>query len=730
MLADGPSYVNSGADDQREAEFRRVTGMSRRRDDAPVPEQWTRAILRARLLVLVVWGVVLVAGIGASTQLPSLLTNSFAVPGTGSDRGGKLLAAHFGERPEGTFLVVFPVRHPSNVELQHRLFRRLTAAARAVGGHALPLRPGGGLLYGEVATRLEFQDAKRQTDALRHALRTRVGPVALVTGQPAIQRDLDPILAADLRRGELIAVPFALAVLLLLFGLSAAAVIPFLVAGCTIAGTLAAVYAVAHVVPTTSFVTNLVTLIGLGLAVDYSLLIVHRFRDELRGGSTTADAAARTMRTAGRAIVFSGATVAIALGMLTVVPVPFIQSLGLGGALVPLVSIVAALTLQPVLLALLGAHSAWTWSGLRLGRFWHRLPPWIVRRQTAVLAGATALMLALAAPIFVLRVVPASFAGIPASPESARGLALLRIGAGPGVVTPTQVVVDAGAARRARARPVQRAVARLTAELVRDPEPLVVASGTRAPYVDPTSRYARVIVLGRHEYGSSQERAFVRRVRDQLLSSARFPKGTSVEVGGAPAQGVDFLATAYSAFPWLVLAVIVVAYLALVLAFRSVVLPLTAVIANLLPVAAAYGVLVVVFQWGVGAGLLGVDRAGHLEGWVPVVLFATLFGLSMDYEVFLMTRVREVWERGRDNDRAVELGLERTGRVITSAALIMAAAFAGFIAGRVPGLQQLGVGLTAAVLLDGGIVRTFLVPSLTAALGPRNWWRPGARRAT
>jgi RND superfamily putative drug exporter len=708
----------------------RVDGVSPRRDHGLVLEQWTHAVLRARLVVLLAWGVVLIAGIVASTQLPSLLTNSFDVPGTGSSRAAKLLAAHFGEQPEGTFLVVFPVRHPSDVALQHRLFRRLAAAARTVpGGHALPLRPGGGLLYGEVATRLDFQYAKRQTDVLRRALRTSAGPKALVTGQPAIQRDLDPILAADLRRGELIAVPFALVVLLALFGVSLAVAIPFLVAACTIAGTLAAVYAIAHAVPTTSFVTNLVTLIGLGLAVDYSLLIVHRFRDELRGGSTSADAAARTMRTAGRAIVVSGTTVAIALGMLALVRVPFIRSFGLGGVLVPLVSIAAALTLQPVLLGLLGARSAWTWSGLGQGRFWRRLPPWIVRRRTTVLAAATALLLALAAPLVVLRLVPASFAGIPASPESARALALLRVGAGPGVVTPTQVVIDAGAAGRARERPVQRAAARLAADLVRDSEPLVVASGSRSPYVDPTGRYARLVVLGRHEYGSSQERAFVRRLRDRLLSDARFPAGTSAEVGGAPAQGVDFLATAYSAFPWLVLAVLVVTYLALVRAFRSVVLPLTAVIANLLPVAAAYGVLVLVFQWGVGAGFLGVERAGHIEGWVPVVLFATLFGLSMDYEVFLMTRVREVWQRRHDNDRAVELGLERTGRVITSAALIMAAAFAGFIAGRVPGLQQLGVGLTAAVLLDAGVVRAFLVPSLAALLGPRNWWRPGARES-
>jgi RND superfamily putative drug exporter len=239
-----------------------------------------------------------------------------------------------------------------------------------------------------------------------------------------------------------------------------------------------------------------------------------------------------------------------------------------------------------------------------------------------------------------------------------------------------------------------------------------------------------VIVVGRHEYGSSQERGLVRRLRDRLVPEARFPAGAAVEAGGAPPQGADFLSTIYAAFPWLVLAVIAVTFLTLVRAFRSIVLPLTAVVVNLLPVTAAYGVLVLVFEWGVGANLLGVEQAGHVEGWVPVVLFATMFGLSMDYEVFLVTRIREAWDSSRDSDRSVEAGLERTGRVITGAALIMAAAFAGFVAGRVPGLQQLGVGLTAAVLLDAAVVRTFLVPSLVAVLGPRTWWHPGARRTT
>jgi putative drug exporter of the RND superfamily len=703
--------------------------MSPRRDHALVLEQWIRAILRAWLVVLFASGVVLVAGIVASTQLPSLLTNSFAVPGSGSDKAAKLLASHFGERPEGSFIVVFPVRHSSDVTLRRGLDRRLARAARGLpGGHALALRQGGGLFYGQVATRLDFQDAKRYTETLRRALRTPNGPIALVTGQPAIQHDLDPILASDLHRGELVAVPFAVLVLLALFGPSLAVLIPFVVAACTVTGTLVAVWAIAHALQTTSFVTNLVTLIGFGLAVDYSLLTVHRFREELPNADAVGEAVVQTMATAGRAVVFSGATVAIALGMLILVPVPFVRSLGVAGALVPLVSIAAALTLQPVLLALLGGRVlAKPLFGQATQRYWRRLAPWVVRRRRLVLSASAAFLLLLSLPLLALRLVPASFSGLPAAPESSRALALLREGVGPGAVTPTQIVVDAGAPGRTRTEAVEHSFARLAGELVRDPEPLVVASGSRSPYTDPTRRYARLLVIGRHEYGSPQERALVRRLRERLVPDARFPAGTTVVAGGAPPQGVDFLSAVYSAFPWLVLAVLAVTYVALVRAFRSVVLPLTAVVANLLPVTAAYGVLVLVFQWGVGAGLLGVEQTGHVEGWIPVFLFATLFGLSMDYEVFLVTRMREVYVLRRDNDRAVELGLERTGRVITSAALIMAAAFAGFIAGRVPGLQQLGVGLTAAVLLDAAIVRTLLVPSLAAVLGPRNWWRPGAR---
>ncbi len=696
-------------------------------------ERWTRAVLRFRLLVLACWFLILVVGVLASIRLPALLSNSFAVPGTSSELARSLLERHFDERPDGTFTVVFPVARPGDRAVQGELGRRLRIAARSVpGGHALPLRRGIRLLYGDIATTLPLNEAKRYTDDLRRVLHSQEGPSASVTGSPAIQYDVDPIVAADLRTAELVAVPIALLVLVAVFGLSPAVLIPFAFAACTIPGALAAVYGIAHLVPMVTYVTNLVVLIGLALAIDYSLLVVHRYRDELAGGRPPGEAIVTTMATAGRAVAFSGLAVAIGLGALLLVPVPFVRSIGVGGLLVPLVSIAGMLTLQPVLLSVLGRRVSAARShgrapaqtaGSSGERLWSQLAASIFRRPWLFVVGGTTLLLAASLPALSLHVTPGSISGIPGSSESVRGFELLRYGVGPGAMTPTQVVVDSGTAGGGRRGPTRDAIVRLTDELYRDPEVLVVANGIRKPYVDPTARYARVIVVGRHEYGEDETRQLVRRLREELVPAARLPEGTSVAVGGAPPQGADFLTRTYAWFPWLVLAVIAVTFVVLLRAFRSIVLPLKAVLLNLLSVAAAYGLVVGIVQWGVGAGLLGLEATG-VEAWVPVLLFALLFGLSMDYEVFLVAPMREEWDAAHDNARAVSRGLVRTGRIVTAAALIMVAVFSGFVAGSVPGLQQFGLGLALGILVDATIVRMLLVPSLMAVLGRWNWWLP------
>jgi RND superfamily putative drug exporter len=347
-----------------------------------------------------------------------------------------------------------------------------------------------------------------------------------------------------------------------------------------------------------------------------------------------------------------------------------------------------------------------------------------MRHPIRVLLATAAVLLAAAAPVFVLPLTPGSLAGLPHSTESARGLVELRRGCGPGALTPTQIVVDAGSSGAARRPDAHAAVERLADRLFHDPEVYVVALGRNAPYVSHNGRCARVLVVGRHEFGEPSSQRLVDRLRDQLVPASRFPAGTEVHVGGAAPQGVDFLTRSYAFFPWLVLIALGLTYLVLVRAFRSLLLPLKAVLLNLLSVAAACGLLVAVFRYGVGADLLGLQRSPQIEGWIPIFLFATLFGLSMDYEVFLISRMREAWDNGHDNVEAVALGLERTGGLITAAALVMAVSFAGFVVGSVPGLQQFGIGLVFAVLIDATLVRALLVPALMAIMGRWNWWLP------
>ncbi|MBV8562687.1 MAG: MMPL family transporter [Actinobacteria bacterium] len=675
-----------------------------------MPEALTRAILRHRVAVVAAWAAVVVVGGLAAAVLPARLATTFDVPGTEAQRAQQVLLRVFRESQDGSFTVVVRARRPTPA-----LRRELAVAARAVPtGHlAPPFQASGGIAFVEVATKLNLQHAKGWTEALRRAL----PPGALVTGQPALQHDLEHVLSGDLRRGEAIAVPAALLILLLVLGVSAAVLVPFAVAAATVTGTLGIVWLLAHAVTLVSLVPNLVELVGIGLAIDYSLLVVMRFREELERGAEVDDAVVRTASTAGRAVLVSGTTVAIGLALLLLVPVPFIRSLGIAGLLVPVLAIAVAATLQPALLSLLGRR-ALGHGPVRTEAFWDRYAAAVMRRPVPFLAVGTAVLVAAAIPALWLALTPGSFRTLPTGPQSVTALRLMTSRAGAGALTPVQVVVDSGRPGSALSPPVHAAVERLADIAFHDREAYVTALGPKPPYVDATRRYARVLVVGRHEYGDPASRALVGRLRADVRA-ARFPEGTRVLVGGAPAQGKDFLDRTYGAFPWLVAGVLALTLVVLLRGFRSVVLPVKAVLLNVLSVAAVYGLLVAIFQWGVGDP--------QIEAWIPIFLFALLFGLSMDYEVFLVTRMREAWDELGDNRRAVSLGLVRSGRVVTAAAAIMVATFMGFAAGRIEGLRQFGVGLALGVLIDATIVRAVLVPSAMALLGRWNWWLPGRR---
>jgi len=480
------------------------------------------------------------------------------------------------------------------------------------------------------------------------------------------------------------------------------------------------------------YIPNLVELIGLGLAVDYSLLIVHRYKEELtKGTHVPIDAIVSTMRSAGRTVLISGLAVTLGLSTLFLIPVPFVRSLGFAGLVVPLVSMLSALTLQPVLLSLLGTRGVTTVTlPFGLGRntdkpgLWSRLARRVTQRPGTIALAATALLMLCASSIFWFQLTPGSLSAIPQNSQAAKGLATLRSRGGPGVLTPTQIIIDAGAKGNALDPAVSAATQRLAVTLSRDPGVFIVSTGTVAPYVDPSKRFRQIVVIGRHDFGDESSQQLVGRIRNSDVNGAHFPAGVSVSVGGAPAQGVDFLHRVYGNVLWIMLIVLLLAYLVLLRAFRSVLLALMAVLLNLLSIAATYGLLVVVFRFGLGANTLGLYRVSQIEGWVPVFLFAMLFGLSMDYEVFFVSRMREAWDHGATTKEAIVEGMTHTGRVVSAAAVIMVGALLGLILGRVAGLQELGAGLALGVLLDATIVRGLLMPSLMTLCGKWNWWLP------
>jgi uncharacterized membrane protein YdfJ with MMPL/SSD domain len=694
---------------------------------------WARTMIRLRWLVVAAWIVLVVISGVASMGLNDLLTNRFVLPGAESEKAGKILEDHFGQKPEGSFSVVVQGRADASASLVEPTRAAAARAARELPtGKVVDVRSvSDSVVTATIASELQPADAKGHTKAMREAAGTISGARVYLTGQSAIESDLEPVQNRDLFVGEvLIAIPIALVILIFVFG-TLSFLLPFMLAAVAIPVTLACVWVFANFMTLSTYLTNMVTLIGLGIAIDYSLLMVYRYREERRAGRAREDAVAFTMATAGRAVVFSGTAVAIGLALMLAMPLPFMRGFGLAGLLIPLVSVLAALTLLPVLLYLLEDR----FDRVRLvpkrvverrenaeQNFWARLAGTIMRRPVLFAAGTTALLLALAVPVTALDLGPGSNEGVPKHLESVQGLTVLSAATGEGALSPTRIVVDTGRAGGATDARVQASKERLATLLRIDPEITnVVVAGPQT--MDSSKRYLHLQAIGRHEYGLPAAQRFVHRLRDDIIPAAGFPASVEVLAGGGPAFGVDFLDITYGAFPWLVLAVLLLTYVLLVRAFRSLVLPLKAIVLNLLSVGAAYGILVLAFKFGAGEPF-GLTQFDQIEGWIPVFLFAMLFGLSMDYEVFLVSRMREEWDATRDNVAAVTQGLAKTGRLVTAAGLIMVAAFMGFVAGSIVGLQQFGLGLATAILIDVTIIRALLVPSAMKLFGRWNWYLP------
>jgi RND superfamily putative drug exporter len=502
----------------------------------------------------------------------------------------------------------------------------------------------------------------------------------------------------------------ALVILALVFG-SFLALLPVVIGAVSVLAAFLAVGALEQVVEVSQIVEFVIALIGLGIAIDYSLLVVTRWREERAAGADRHEAVVRAMEHAGRAVVFSGITVAIGLLSLVVIPVPFLRSVGYGGVLVPLASVAAAVTLLPVVLATVGPHLDWprhstarTLGGSRFWTAWGRLA---YRRRWIAAAVGTVTLAALALPALHLTLGEPGASSQATSGPAHDALARLVDGGVPsGVLTPIEVLT--------RNAPDQ------VARQLRGIDGVWAAVVPSAS--DPTSVAGAVVVtvLPHVESTIPAGQSTVRAVQDALSGSPDV-----VGVGGTGASLVDFVHAVYGQFPLMLSLIGIATFLLLARAFRSVLLAAKAVVFNLISLAAAYGILTSVWQEGHGSqAVFGVTATGAITMWVPLVVFAFLFGLSMDYEVFILSRIREEYDRTGAAELAVTRGLGHTGRLVTSAAAVLTLTFVSMATGPQTDLKILATGLGAGIIVDAVVVRCLLVPALVALFGRLNWWMP------
>ena len=441
------------------------------------------------------------------------------------------------------------------------------------------------------------------------------------------------------------------------------------------------------------YIPNIVELIGLGLAIDYSLLMVHRYK--LDGDIK------KTQRT----ILISGSTVAIALSTLILVPIPFIRSLGIAGVIVPLVAMAAATTLQPALLSYLGTDGA---KPRFASNQFRALGEFVVKRPVPVLLISLALIAVPISQITKLAVTPSSISAIPENLESAKAIKIVTSRAGEGIISPIQVVVNLP-----EVTDVNMARVKLAGEIAANKDVFTVVTDRK--YVDKSGKVLRIFVISKKNLGESQQLiSFIRALKND------FPAGTKIYVGGAPAQGFDLVQRIKTTFPVIAIFALLISFALLRRYLNSLLIPIKAILLDLISIAAAVGT-VVFFAKNY------FYQQDQIEIWVLLFIFAILFGLSMDYEVFIVSRMRESYLEHKDNNRAVIEGLANTGGVVTTAAIVMVGALTGFITGHFAGLQELGIGLIAGIALDATIIRMLLLPATMVLLGKWNWSHPRFR---
>jgi uncharacterized membrane protein YdfJ with MMPL/SSD domain len=707
---------------------------------------------RRRWVVLAAWLLLLLAALPfAAKQTDHLTSGGFEVPGSQSqvvsenvtrfegaqrDRLAAVLARREGADAAAVRREVDRVGRIAeelpNVELTPQA---AAAAKRDAGSASITVVP------------LKVQGDRDQTADMavdfRDALGTeaRDGVEPHLVGQQALWAGMQDLTKEDLESAERIGFPVVLVILLAVFGSLAAAALPLALGFASVMITGAIIFFLSQATPMSVFVTNIASMIGIGVAVDYSLFVLARYREEIRGGAERDDARRVALRTSGLAVTFSGVTVMLSLAGLYLVDSTTIRSMAMGAIIVVAISILAAVSLLPALMSLLGRRAyargrLGVLSGLlvRLARtrrrrpgstrpgrerrgFWERWTDAVTRRPWVSALATAAVLLALAIPALSLDFGNGALRQFPEGNETRVGAELAAQRTGPGATGPAQVIAELRSGR-ATDPDNRAALSSYASELRRDPDVAQVAR----PQPSRDGQAALITVVPRHDPESSQAEALVNRLR---ADSGALEGVADLQVGGATAFNKDFIDLVSGSLWKILLFVLVFSYLVLFLLLRSVLLPLKAVVMNLLSVAAAYGVLVMVFQYGWFDGLLGFESLGYVNAMTPPFLLAIVFGLSMDYEVFLLSRIRERYDATGDSRRSVAEGLRASAGTISSAALIMVAVFGVFAGTGTPSIKEIGVGMSVAIALDATLVRLILVPATMEIMGRWNWWLPG-----
>jgi RND superfamily putative drug exporter len=702
---------------------------------------------RRRRWVLGAWiAVVLLALPFAARQTEHLTGGGFDVPGSQSKRVSEALQSEFGSRANGisVLLNASPQAGPAERSAAIGRVRREVATlegVRLAPSDALEARrqlQSGGVAIVPLRSDRSPDDLIDSAGTLREDLEpgtAAAGVTPYLVGQPTIWAGMQEISKRDLSQAEGSGFPIVALILLVVFGSLAAAALPLALGFVSVLVTGALIYFISLQMTTSVFVTNMASMIGIGVAVDYSLFILARYREERQAGRDKRQARARALSTSGLAVTFSGLAVIISLAGLWMVDNQALRSMALGAMTVVAVSILTATTLLPALIAMLGDRvlpggivgRVATFFRRRFYRrrpapvrnapvspFWSRWTARVMARPWTAVIGVAAVLLLLASPLLSLQTGTEALNQFPKGSDVRVGseLASRQLGGG---TDPVQVMAEFGGTPGAADRAAVAAFARQAA-----------ATPGVSSVAAPSYAGGSALVQATPSAGSESDAAvaLVERLREDVVPASGLDRVATVSVGGETARSHDVREQIGGSMWKIVLFVLALSFLVLMVMLRSLLLPLKAVVMNLLSIGAAFGVLVAIFQWGWLDGLLGFESQGALDTINVPLIFAVVFGLSMDYEVFLMSRIRERYLRHGDNERAVAEGLASSARTISSAALIMTAVFAVFVLTGVPSIKELGLGCAVAIALDATLVRLILVPAAMKLMGSWNWWMP------